>query len=193
MEVDQRKFKLIVIGGSLGGVEAVMYMLSKLKPDIKIPIVILMHQMKNAGSLMTEIFQHRTKLIVKEPNDKEKFLPSHIYIAPPDFHLMIECDDTFSYTVSEPVNHSRPSIDVLFESAAEAVKEKLAAILLTGASSDGAYGMKKIKDHGGYTIVQNPATAKSSFMPQSAINMTPIDCIENLENITQLINNLNHE
>ena len=183
-----KKCELIVLGGSSGGVEALLKIIPGLSPDFSTPIVIVMHQSRSSRSSLALVLQSRTKLTVREPEDKEKILPKHIYVAPPDYHLMIEDDKTFSYTYSELVNYSRPSIDVLFESAADAYRDKLVGVLITGSNSDGAAGMKHIKKNGGITIVEDPATADSPTMPAAAIKMTTIDFVLSIPETIKKLN-----
>src|SRR5689334_543929 len=111
------KYDLVVIGGSSGGIEAILEIVEHLPPDFTVPIVIVMHQARSSKSSLAEVIQSRTKLKVSEPEDKEKLHARHVYVAPPNYHLMVEQEGTFSYTYSELENYSRPSIDVLFESA----------------------------------------------------------------------------
>ena len=182
----------IVIGGSSGGVNAWFRIVSGLKNDFQIPLVVVLHQSRKSKSSMIELSQHRTKLKVKEPLDKEKLMSKTIYIAPPDYHLMLEKDLSFSYSFTEAVNYSRPSIDVLFETAADAFQKNIVAVLLTGANADGAKGLKRIKETGGFTIVQNPADAESPVMQQAAIDLFTPDFIGNLDEIITLLNQLKY-
>ena len=187
-----RKTDLILIGGSSGAVEAVMKIISKLDKRFTIPIVVVLHQERKSRNLMVDILQHRTKLKVKEPLDKELILTKHIYIAPPDFHLLIEPDFSFGYSFSEPVNFSRPAIDVLFESAADSLKENVTGILLTGANNDGARGMCRIKKMGGYAIIQDPLEAEFPVMPKSASDLCAIDLTLKIADISKELNNTNY-
>jgi len=186
------KYDLIVMGGSSGGIEAILGIIEQLPPDFAIPIVIVMHQTRNSKSSLAEVIQSRTRLKVREPENKEKIQPKHIYVAPPNYHLMMEQGGTFSYSYSELVNYSRPSIDVLFESAADAYGKKLIGVLLTGSNADGANGIKMISERGGLTIVQNPKTAESPVMPQAAISATQVDHILDLINIPNTLIKMNH-
>jgi len=186
------KYDLIVMGGSSGGIEAILGIIEQLPPDFAIPIVIVMHQTRNSKSSLAEVIQSRTRLKVREPEDKEKIQPKHIYVAPPNYHLMMEQGGTFSYSYSELVNYSRPSIDVLFESAADAYGKKLIGVLLTGSNADGANGIKMISERGGLTIVQNPKTAESPVMPQAAISATQVDHILDLNTIPNTLIKMNH-
>jgi two-component system chemotaxis response regulator CheB len=130
---------------------------------------------------------------VREAEEKQNPLPGYVYFAPPNYHLMIEDDGAFALSVSEKVNYSRPSIDVLFETAAWVHKSDLVGIIMTGANHDGANGLKKIKDNGGLTIVQDPATADVSVMPGAAIQVAEPDYIFSIENIIDFLNNIGYE
>jgi len=160
----------VVIGGSAGGLPGIMYVLGQLRPDFPAPIVIVLHRSNDRDSTLTALLSHRTTLIVKEAEDKEIIEPGTIYIAPADYHLLIEKNYSFSLDHSEKVQFSRPSIDVTIQSAAEAYGSGLIAILLSGANADGTAGLKDVRRRGGISVVQDPAEALVSFMPQSAID-----------------------
>jgi two-component system chemotaxis response regulator CheB len=177
----------IVIGASAGGVEAVNRLISKLPKQIFTAIIVLIHLPEGKKSLLPEVFSLVGSVRAKEVEDKEAIEPGRIYTAPADYHLLIEEDRTFSLSNEDPVNLSRPSIDVLFESAAYAYKEGLVGIVLTGASADGAAGLKVIKELGGLTIVQNPATALSATMPKAAVNAVSPELVMNLDEIAEII------
>ena len=129
-------------------------------------------------------------MMVKEVEEKEEMLPATIYIAPPNYHLLIENDHTFSLDASEKVNFSRPSIDVTFESAAEVFKENIVCLLLSGANSDGSAGLKIVKEFGGAALVQDPDSAVVSFMPESAIANVEVDAVLKSSEMSEYINNL---
>lgn len=190
MSEQQKQYELIVIGGSSGGLEALLRILPGLARSFPIPIVIVLHQSRLAKSSLVHVLQSRCNMMVCEPEDKEQIEPGYIYIAPPNYHLLIEADRTFSYENSELVNYSRPAIDVLFETAAEVYEDKLIGVLLTGSNADGANGIKQIKEHGGMTIVQNPDGANSPFMPGAAIQRSKVDQILNLDEIAEKLINL---
>ncbi len=189
----KKSHKIIVIGGSSGGLEAIMSILSKLDKDFSIPMVFVLHQQRSSEHLLAKVLSSHTALKVKEPDDKEPIRPGHLYVAPPDYHLLIEPDFTLSYAFSEPVNYSRPSIDVFFESAAASQKNNVIGILLTGANHDGAKGLLAIQTHGGMAIVQDPATAAFNEMPMAAINLGCNKFVKNLEEISSICNTLNRE
>jgi two-component system chemotaxis response regulator CheB len=180
-------YEAIVIGVSSGGLNAMKIMFSFLPKDFNTPIIIVQHVSPHSDNLWIEILNDQSNLIIKEADEKENIEKGKVYIAPSNYHLMIEKDKTFSLTIDERVNFARPSIDVLFESAADAYKSKLIGVVLTGSNHDGAKGLKRIKKYGGLTIVQNPETAESAFMPAAAIAFTQPDYILPLEKIIKLL------
>ncbi|SNS70158.1 CheB methylesterase [Belliella buryatensis] len=187
-----KSFRIILIGSSAGGLQAIMQILPELSKEYPIPIILVQHRAKEPKDLLEEVLQHKTKLKVKQADEKEKILPGHIYVAPPDYHLLIEQNETFSLSSDEPVQYSRPSIDVLFESAASVYGASLLAIILTGANQDGTQGLKAIKSKNGYTISQNPKEATFQLMPESAIASNTIDKVLNLNEIKQFLINLSN-
>lgn len=163
----------IVIGASAGAVEALTAILPPLRPGFRLPIIVVVHVPPDRRSAMAELFRAKSALDVREAGDKDEIAAGVIYFAPPDYHLLVEGDSTFSLSCDAPVLFSRPSIDVLFESAADAYGPKLIGIVLTGANSDGARGLKAIVDAGGQGIVQQPSTAFASAMPEAALRASP--------------------
>jgi len=180
-------YEAIVIGVSSGGLNAMKIMFSILPHEFSIPIVIVQHIGARSENIWVQLLNDKCKLEIKEADEKEKIEKGKIYIAPPNYHLLIEQDRTFTLTVDERVNYARPSIDVLFETAAEAYQNRLVGIVLTGSNNDGSKGLKRIKEYGGLTIVQQPDTAESSFMPASAIATVQPDYILPLEAIINLL------
>ncbi len=178
--------RVLIIGGSAGSLDAIL----KILPKLAIPsfaMVIVLHRKSSEDTTLEELLAVKTRIPVAEVEDKTPLLPGSIYIAPSDYHLLFENNDTLSLDISEKVNYSRPSIDVSFESAAEVYGASLAAILLSGANADGTDGLKAVKKAGGIVIVQDPQTAEMDFMPRSAIeNMVP-DYILSPEGLTELI------
>lgn len=170
--------------------EALSNLFSYLPGGFPLPIIVVQHLAATQDGYLFEHFNRKCALLVKEAHEKETILPGHIYFAPPGYHLLIERDETFSLSMDEKVNHSRPSIDVLFESAVRVWSCALIGIILTGANHDGAYGMRLIKEHGGLTIAQDPATAEYPVMPQAAIDQTDIDRILPLGGIESFLNML---
>lgn len=189
----QTKYEIIVVGASAGGIEATKKFLAPLPTDFPLPIVIIQHMDQEADNVfLAQLLMESCPLKVKEVSEKESIRPGIVYITPPNYHLLIEEDKTFSLSVDPKVNWARPSIDVLFESAADVYGDTLIGIIMTGASSDGGNGLKKIKEHGGLTIVQDPKEAYSDFMPKTAIERTQVDYILHIKDISQLIINLSN-
>jgi two-component system chemotaxis response regulator CheB len=164
----------IVIGTSAGAVEALTALLPSLQPGFRLPIIIVVHLPPDRRSAMADLFRAKCALDVREAEDKDAIVAGTIYFAPPDYHLLVEADRTFSLSCDEPVLFSRPSIDVLFESAADAYGPKLVGIVLTGANGDGAKGLKAIMEAGGQGIVQTPSSAFAPAMPEAALGISPL-------------------
>jgi two-component system chemotaxis response regulator CheB len=162
------RYKAIVIGTSYGGLEALKEILPRLGKDFPVPVIVVLHIGDNNNDIFVNYLNAICTLRVKEAESNEKIMAGFIYFAPPNYHLLIESDFTFSLTIDKKHNYSRPSIDILFESAAWAYTNSLIGVVLTGANSDGAVGLKLIKDFGGMTIVQSPESALSPTMPQAA-------------------------
>ena len=180
-------YEAIVIGVSSGGLNALKIMFSLLPKDFKTPVIIVQHISPRSGNQWISLLNDKSNLRIKEADEKEKIEPGIVYVAPPNYHLLVERDKTFSLTVEERVNYARPSIDVLFESAAEAYKSKLIGVILTGSNNDGTNGLKRIYECGGLTIVQEPKTAESAYMPASAIAAIKPGYILHLEEIIELL------
>ena len=182
------RFDCIVIGVSAGGMKALPMVLSPLPPGFPVPVVVVQHISPDGdNAFFVQHLNQRLSVKVKEAAEKEEIVPGHVYMAPPNYHLLIENDRTFSLSIDEKVNYSRPSIDVLFESAADAYGPGLAGVILTGASSDGANGLKKIKQNGGVAIVQDPESAEARIMPQAAIEACEVDFVLPLEEIGKVL------
>jgi two-component system, chemotaxis family, protein-glutamate methylesterase/glutaminase len=161
--------RMVVIGGSAGSLEVVLHMFSTLPQHTRATFIVVFHRKNSNDSILTELVGLRTKMRVLEVEDKESIFPDTIYIAPPDYHLLLEDEKTFALDSSEKVQFSRPSIDVTMESVAEVYGKKAIGILLSGANADGAKGLKCIKDSGGVALVQDPSTAEVGFMPAQAV------------------------
>lgn len=165
----------LVIGASAGGVEALLQLLDDLPPDYRLPVVCLLHLPDRNDSLLAELLAQRLALPAKEAEDKEGLRGGVVYVAPAGYHLSIETDRSFSLSREEPRHFSRPSIDILFESAADAYGERLAGALLTGANEDGAAGLLAIQRAGGLTLVQEPSDAQVPTMPEAALALLQPD------------------
>jgi len=173
----------IVAGGSAGAIEALTSILPALPADFPIPIAITLHVHPHKPSHLAQVLGMHSALVVKEAEDKEPLMPSTVYLAPPNYHLLVEAQHYFSLSVDDPVLFSRPSIDVLFDSAADAVGPALVGLLLTGASEDGARGLARIQRAGGLTLVQAPSTAAVPTMPQAALRLFTPDHVLPLHEI----------
>ena len=168
--------ELVIVGGSWGGAKAVADLLSALPESFSTPVVIALHRSPNGvdESMIVKSLQRHTSMEVCEPDDKTVINRGHVYVAPADYHLMVEGGELV-LSVDPPVRFSRPSIDVLFESAADAYGERLIAVLLTGANDDGSRGIVAVNVRGGRTFVQDPATAERTEMPTAAIATGAVD------------------
>ncbi|MEG3842504.1 chemotaxis protein CheB [Microcoleus sp. herbarium14] len=216
-ELNKNNFEIVVVGTSLGGLQALTVLLADLPPSFPLPVAIVQHRHKDSQNKLIDFLQQQSSLEIAEAQDKEPLAPGRVYLAPADYHLLIEspceweqsrpendligkesaagpivCRGSFGFALSTeaPVCYARPSIDVLFESAADAFGKKVIGIILTGASSDGSQGLAKIKAEGGLTFVQEPASAQCGTMPASAIANVEVDWILPLSNIAPCLVNL---
>ncbi len=165
--------KAIAIGASAGGVQALSAILPALPADYPLPVLVVVHVPPDRDNALVPLFQSKCRMAVKEAEDKEPALPGVVYFAPSDYHLMVELDGSLALSSDEHVNHSRPAIDVLFETAADAFGPGLAGVVLTGANSDGAQGLRAILDAGGQALVEDPAAAYAQAMPAAAAAACP--------------------
>lgn len=189
MAEDELSYKIAVIGGSAGSLDVALKIIAAIPAHSPVVIIVVLHRKNDPVSYLTDVFSSRTSLPVKEVEDKEPIEPNTVYIAPADYHLLFENKKTFALDSSEKVNFSRPSIDVTFESAAQAFGANVIGVLLSGANADGAQGLQAIKAAGGFTIVQSPETAEVGFMPQQAINAGAVDKIVPAARLAELIRN----
>ena len=185
---DTKLYEAIVIGVSAGGLLALEKIIPRFDKAIPIPVFVVQHISADSDNYLPRHFDARSFVTVKEGEDKEKVVPGTVYFAPPNYHLMVEFERILSLSIEERVNFSRPSVDVLFETAAEAYGDKLIGVILTGANSDGAQGLKKIHQLGGLTIVQSPETAEADAMPKAAIKAVDVDHVLPLNKIGDFIN-----
>jgi two-component system, chemotaxis family, protein-glutamate methylesterase/glutaminase len=177
-----RTFELVVIGCSLGGMHALQEVLGALPEQFPVPIAIVQHRHKASNDTLPTFLAKSAKLRVVDVDDKLWIKPGTVYLAPADYHLLVE-RGAFSLSVDDRVAYSRPSVDVLFESAADAYGDRVVGIVLTGANSDGAKGVQRIKARDGFVIAQDPKTAEAPEMPRSAIDAVRVDRILPLERI----------
>jgi two-component system chemotaxis response regulator CheB len=177
----------IVVGASAGGVEALLNIFTPLRKGFSLPVLVVLHLPDERNSQLAQVFRHRLAIPVEEAQDKQDIRPGTLYVATPGYHLSIEADRSLSLSLEAPVHHSRPSIDVLFESAADVYGPRLLAVLLTGANSDGARGLARVKELGGFTVVQDPQEAQVATMPEAALKLHEPDHILTLQGIGQLL------
>ncbi len=185
------RYKAIVIGGSAGSFQVITKVLSSLPKDFQLPVILSLHRLKHVRHGFVEALSIKSNVPVSEPDDKENIRKGNIYLAPANYHLCVELGNTFSLSTEEMVNNSRPSIDITLETAAYTYKDKLIGILLSGANKDGAFGMKRIHDRGGLTIVQEPSECMIDTMPASALKLTQIDYILKTDQIIKFLTELN--
>ncbi|ANH98350.1 chemotaxis protein CheB [Pseudomonas koreensis] len=185
--VDLPRVEAIVVGASAGGVEALLSLLGPLREGYVLPIIVVLHLPEERRSHLAEVFSRRLMLPVEEATDKQDIMPGTVYFATPGYHLSVEQDRSLSLSLEDRVHHSRPSIDYLFESAADAYGESLAAVLLTGANHDGARGLKQVKQRGGLTIVQDPDDAQVATMPLAALKLQQPDHVLPIHGIGRLL------
>jgi two-component system chemotaxis response regulator CheB len=181
------RYGAIVIGCSSGGLDALMRILSPLPPDFPLPVIVVMHMPQEGESLLPEVLAQKCRIPVIEAEDKGGIAPGRIYTAPHGYHLQIEGDETFSLSVDPKVNMSRPSVDILFESAADTYAERLVAIVLSGANRDGSKGVVAVSDAGGLCLAQQPETAAAIEMPEGAIATGKINVVLPPEDMAEFL------
>jgi two-component system, chemotaxis family, protein-glutamate methylesterase/glutaminase len=184
----------VAIGASAGGVEALAFLLPAVPAALRAAILIVLHLPRERASVLAEIFSSKCARPVREAVDKEPVEPGTVYFAPPDYHLLVDragpAGAQLALSADDLVNFSRPSIDVLFESAADVYGQRLLGIILTGANHDGAAGLAAVHEAKGITVVQHPDTAQSSMMPMAAMKRSPVDYVLTLEQIAELLRTL---
>lgn len=182
--------RAVVIGASAGALEALSALLPPLGAQFPLPIIVVVHLPADRPSMLADLLARKCRLRVREAEDKEPLVGGTVYVAPPDYHLLIEADGAIALSSDEPVLFSRPSIDVLFETAADAFGPDLVAIVLSGANSDGAQGLRAVRAAGGTALVQDPKTAFATAMPEAAIGAAPDARILSLAEITAFLQEL---
>jgi two-component system chemotaxis response regulator CheB len=183
----------IVIGASAGGVEALTRLLPTLPRTMRASVFVVLHLPRERPSLLVDLFAPRCAVPVREAADKELVEPGTVYVAPPDYHLLLDQGPQLALSVDELVNYSRPSIDVLFQSAADVYRHRLLGIILTGANEDGASGLAAVRAAGGLTIVQRPDTAHSPQMALFALQRTTVDYVLSLDEIADVFRTLTED
>lgn len=194
-------YQIVVVGTSLGGLDALEVLLAGLPKNLPVAVAIAQHRHKDSDESLSIFLQQQCALPLTEAEDKKVIMPGRVYLAPADYHLLVETwqlgrdyqgeyrrsERTFALSTEAPVCHARPSINVLFESAADAYEQRAIGVILTGSSQDGAEGLARIKALGGLAIVQEPTTAQSPILPKAAIAAVAIDWILPLSDIAPLI------
>lgn len=183
-------YELVVIGTSWGGLHALRRVLGGLPATFDLPVVVVQHRHRDSDHLLVTLLQDHTPLTVHEIEDKTELVAGHVYVAPAEYHVLVEVGH-LALSTEEPVRYSRPSIDVTFESAADAYGSRTVGVVMTGANDDGARGLKRIADRGGAAIVQDPSTAESAVMPAAALKLVPDARVTKLDEIGALIATLN--
>lgn len=179
-------YELVVIGTSWGGLHALRRVLGGLPAKFDVPIVVVQHRHRDSDHLLVSLLQEHTPLKVNEIEDKTELEAGGIYVAPAEYHVLVE-EKHLALSTEEPVRFSRPSIDVTFESAADSYGSRTIGVVMTGANDDGARGLKRIADRGGAAIVQDPATAESAIMPAAALKLVPDARVAGLDDIAPLV------
>ncbi len=184
------EIKYVVIGGSAGSFRGITKIISSIPKDFPYPIILCLHRLKHVRNGLVEALNTRSNLPIVEPYDKMPISGGTIYLAPANYHLIIELGNQFSLSTIENINYSRPSIDIILESGAKIFRQKMVGILLSGANKDGAKGMYHVKKNGGITIIQDPETCQVRTMPEAACKLTKIDHSYTIEQIISYINEL---
>lgn len=191
--MSQGRYAAIVMGGSSGGIEALMVLLPELPPTLRAAVLVVMHMPRDPRSRLLEIFRPNCALPLREAQDKDPISPGTVYFAPPDYHLLLDQGPRIALSVDAPVHYSRPSIDVLFESAADLYGDQLVAVLLSGGNEDGASGLQAVHAAGGLVIVQEPASAPVSTMPLAGMARVEADHVLPPKGIAALIADLHRQ
>jgi len=184
-------YKAVVIGGSAGSFQVLTKILSALPKTFNLPVLLCMHRLKHVRSGFLEALAIKSNLPIIEPNDKEQIKPGKVYLAPANYHMYIELGNRIALSTEEPVNHSRPSIDLSFLTASQAFRDKMVGIILSGANSDGAVGLQKVKEHNGIAIVQDPNDCQVRTMSEAAMKLTQVDHVFTTDQIIKFLLKLN--
>jgi two-component system chemotaxis response regulator CheB len=184
---DEMNYKAVIIGGSAGSFQVVTKILSSLPKTFSVPVLLCLHRLKHVRSGFVEALSLKSNIPIEEPNDKDQLKPGRAYLAPANYHMYIELTNRIALSTEDVVNHSRPSIDLSFITAANAYREKLIGIILSGANKDGAFGLKKVHDCGGITIVQDPNECEVKTMTTSALQLTKADFVYSTDQIIRFL------
>jgi two-component system, chemotaxis family, protein-glutamate methylesterase/glutaminase len=183
-------YKAVIIGGSAGSFQVITRILSSLPKNFPLPVLLSLHRLKHIRSGFVEALSLKSNIPVVEPDDKDQIKPGIAYLAPANYHMFVELGNRIALSTEEPVNHSRPSIDLTFITAANSYREKAIGIILSGANKDGALGLKKLKDLGGLAIVQDPLECQVKTMTEASLKLTKVDYILKTSQIIEYLQNL---
>lgn len=181
------RYQALVIGASLGGMQVIRSLLLALPADYALPVIVVQHVSDSSKGALADFLDRQCRIRVKEAEEKEPIRAATVYLAPANYHLLVERDRSFTLTVDERVNYARPAIDVLFETAADCYRAGLVGVLLTGANADGARGLQHIRERGGLAVVQDPLTAESPVMPRAGIHLAQPQQVLGPEGIERLL------
>jgi two-component system chemotaxis response regulator CheB len=183
-------YKAVIIGGSAGSFQVITRILNSVPKDFPLPLLLCLHRLKHIRSGFVEALSLKSNIPIEEPYDKETLKPGKAYLAPANYHMYVELSNRIALSTEETVNHSRPSIDLSFITAANAYREKLIGIILSGANKDGALGLKKVHENGGIAIVQDPNECEVKTMTQSALQLTKVDFVYSTDQIISYLKKL---
>ncbi len=186
-------YEAIVIGVSAGGLEALSTIMAELPRGFSLPVIVVQHRAESSDAYLATHLAGRCHMLVKEPDDKEWIRAGTVYIAPAGYHLYVEADRSFCLSVDAPVHYARPAIDPLFFSATDVYADRLVGVILTGANTDGAHGLKYMKDHGGLAVIQDPTSAHAPVMPSAAMETVEADHVLPLGEIGPFLARLHME
>jgi two-component system, chemotaxis family, protein-glutamate methylesterase/glutaminase len=190
LNIDKSQFKAVVIGGSAGSFQVITKILAEISPNFELPIFMALHRLKHVRNGFVEALSIKSNKTIVEPEDKESIKRGIVYLAPANYHMNIELGNKISLSTEEMVNNSRPAIDLTFETASYVYKNKIIGIMLSGANKDGALGMKKLVDRGGFAIVQDPKECTIDTMTTAVLNITKVDMVLKTDEIIKFLNNL---
>ena len=186
----QKKYGAIVIGGSAGSFQPVAKILTEISANFNIPIILCLHRLKHVRHGFVEALTTKSSKKIVEPDDKDKIKPGLVYLAPSNYHLIVETNRSFALSTEEMLNNSRPAIDIAFSSAAQTYRSRLIGVLLSGANRDGAQGMVDVKRYGGVTLAQDPDECAINVMPKSAIKLGVVDHVKTVNEIIDFLKSI---
>ncbi len=188
--IEKFQYKAVVIGGSAGSFQVITKILAEINPNFELPIFMALHRLKHVRHGFIEALSIKSNKTIIEPEDKETIKRGMVYLAPANYHMNIELGNKISLSTEEMVNNSRPAIDLTFETASYVYKNKIIGIMLSGANRDGAQGMRKLKERGGFAIIQDPKECTIDTMTTAVLNVTKVDLVLKTDEIIKFLNNL---